>query len=258
MASNAKYRQHLQPSLNFLLPVAENRSTFWPIDLEELPSRHAKLNGLMADVIIVSEQLSHASTLLSREQKKVPLSELNFYGPPFSLMARLTTLSLAAPVAFIEHIRKHINEATKAYSDRVFSSSIILDSVPLILPPAIRFMEQVATLYAKQQGVNSGYLLHLLSDSHAAATSGTPDVEAKLASVRKAVATTNTLYIDTMLASGNMVAYYTRVSQLLNESAQLMVNVNPRNTILELERALGMMVPSLKEVVYQLSDFERV
>ena len=119
-------------------------------------------------------------------------------------------------------------------------------------------MEQVATLYAKQQGVNSGYLLRLLSDPHAAATSGTPDVEAKLASVLEAVATTNTLYIDTMLASGNMVAYYTRVSQLLNESAQLMVNVNPRNTILELERALGMMVPSLKEVVYQLSDFERV
>jgi hypothetical protein len=231
------FHQFMQPALVFLVPLIQNRSRHWPINLDQLNRQHHELILFISDIALLSSQLSSATQRMNRTQRASPLEHLDFGKPPFSLRGRFTALRLSDSLQMLEQIRQRIHSSWTVYSGAVFYASIVADSVPLIYPRLIDFMDAATSSFASRYNLKRvapygrNYLLTVAMND--------------LAAMRQH-------YIDVSLASSNLHAYFSHLSTLLYTPTQVISTVYRNSSIRNLDDALKMIVISLNEIRYLL------
>ena len=239
LLSSEEFHQRLEPMLIYVMPIAKNRFDNWPIELDKLQAQHNDLRRLITDLIIFSGQLSAATAAMSREHRNAPLSDLNFYKPPFDLLSRFTVLQVDSPAKILNQIKAHLQNVLKASSERSFSSSIITDSVSQIIPRIIDFMMASIDIYGRRKGISPDE----------------PVTDAALLAVIENLAKTRNNYQETLMAAGNLHAYFSNNKALLTDAEKLITTVYPSNKISEFNATTKEMIPSLEELEDRLQNF---
>lgn len=228
MLSDKEFKQRVEPSLVYVLPVAKNKSDSWSIEFNQMLHGHYNLCGLIADLIFFAHQLAGATALMTKPQRSNSLSTLNLQQPPFSL-AGLAFLHASSPVILLQQIKLHIHDAWKKCFDSAFHSSTLSDGVSLVIPRIINFMDASIDIYAARCNINLDLTI----------------TDSALDIVIKTADKTRNDYTDTLIAASDLYAYLSNIHALLDEPDRLIARVFQSSTINELNEAMKGMVPSL-------------